>query len=176
MDRSFQHLPQPDPAWFCRPDGRDGSTGIHGLGHTTRVMVHAHEIADELRVSVLERESVLLAALWHDIGRTHDGADYYHGAKSAGKAVGLGLHAGVDARILELALHAITHHSGDERHGEKASRYLFDQEAALRVFRILKDADALDRVRLGDLDVSYLRFPSSQLRVERAWELLKSVP
>ena len=47
-----------------------------------------------------------------------------------------------------------------------------DPEAALRVFRVLKDADALDRVRLGDLDVSYLRFPESVQRVDRAWELL----
>jgi len=49
-------------------------------------------------------------------------------------------------------------------------------ESALRVFRLLKDADALDRVRLGDLDVNYLRFPVSHARVDRAWELLREIP
>ncbi len=42
--------------------------------------------------------------------------------------------------------------------------------------RVLKDADALDRVRLGryDLDVGQLRFPESVQRVDRAWELLEA--
>ena len=46
----------------------------------------------------------------------------------------------------------------------------------MRVFRALKDADALDRVRLGDLDTSYLRFASSLLRVDIAWQLLEEFP
>ena len=27
-------LPRPDPAWFVRPDGTDGSSGMHGVPHT----------------------------------------------------------------------------------------------------------------------------------------------
>lgn len=42
-------LSMPDAAWFLRPDGRDGSGTIHGIGHTHRVMIHAAELADELR-------------------------------------------------------------------------------------------------------------------------------
>ena len=170
-------LPTPDPAWFLRPDGEDGSAGIHGLMHTRRVMIHAAEIAAARRSPPSIRETVILAALWHDIGRTDDGRDYYHGAKSAGKVVGLGLHRGLPLPTVELALFAVTHHSGDEVHGERAAEdFLERSDAALLVFRILKDADGLDRVRLGDLDATRLRLPGSDRRVARAEELLRLYP
>ena len=169
-------LPAPDPRWFLRPDGRDGSPGIHGVGHTLRVLIHAVELGEALGIPPWEMEAVRAAALWHDIGRTDDGADYYHGAKSAGKVVGLGLHANVPPPVLEAALYAVTHHSGDEGHGERAAARLSDPDAALRIFRILKDADGLDRVRLGDLDLNQLRHPVSRMRVGRAEELLALLP
>jgi HD superfamily phosphodiesterase len=169
-------LPKPDPAWFLRPDGRDGSTGLHGVGHTLRVMFHAFELGHETAQAPWEREALTLAALWHDIGRTHDGVDYYHGAKSAGKVVGLGLHRDVAPRVLETALYAVTHHSGSEEHGERAAQSLPDPDGALRIFRALKDADGLDRVRLDDLDVEYLRLAAARERVDRAWDLLERIP
>jgi hypothetical protein len=140
------------------------------------VMFHAFELADETALAPSEREALTLAALWHDIGRTHDGVDYYHGAKSAGKVVGLGLHRAVDRRVLETALYAVTHHSGSEEHGERAAQSLPDPAGALRVFRALKDADGLDRVRFDGLDPAYLRLAASRARVDRAWELLALVP
>jgi len=164
-------------AWFDRPDGSNGADGIHGVAHTRRVWIHAQEIAEELELAEWEREALHYAALWHDIGRTHDGADYYHGAKSAGKVVGLGLHDEVEPWLLETVLHAVTHHCGSEPHGEAALKWLTDPDAGLRIFRVFKDADALDRVRLGshNLDVSFLRFEESRQRVGRAWKLLEQV-
>lgn len=50
-----------------------------------------------------------------------------------------------------------------------------DPEGFGNVFRVLKDADALDRVRLGGLDERFLRFPQSHGRIERAWELLEEI-
>jgi len=69
--------------WFARPDGSSGAGAIHGTGHTKRVRSHALAIADELEFSEWERQAIECAACWHDIGRTNDGSDYYHGAKSA---------------------------------------------------------------------------------------------
>ena len=167
-------LPAPDPAWFVRPDGEDGSQGIHGLMHTQRVLIHAAEIAAELEVGPRIREAVVRAALWHDIGRTDDGEDPGHGAKSAHRVIELGLHHGLPARVVELALLAVTHHSLDEELGIRAAEdFDADPGAALLVFRILKDADGLDRVRLADLDVTRLRLPGSGRRVARAEELLR---
>ncbi len=161
--------------WFVRPDGFDGSTGIHGVGHTRRVLVHACEIAGELGLCAWECEALELAACWHDIGRTHDGADHYHGAKSAVKVVGLGLQAGIEPAVLEVALFAVTHHCGDEAHAEQGTHWTINPAATRRVFRVLKDADGLDRVRLGDLDPAMLRHDISRERIDRAWELLHEV-
>jgi hypothetical protein len=145
--------------------------------HTRRVMIHAEEIATALGAEPRVREAAVLAALWHDIGRTDDGGDYYHGAKSAGKVVGLGLHRGLPPPVVELALLAVTHHSGGEEYGVRAAEeFPDDPDAALLVFRILKDADGLDRVRLGDLDVTRLRLPGSDRRVDRAEDLLRLHP
>jgi len=182
---------EPDPTWFVRPNGFDAAGTIHGLGHTRRVLVHAEALAEALGFSAWEREALTYAALWHDIGRTNDWADYFHGAKSAGKAVTLGLHRGIEPRIYETALYAVTHHCGDEGHGERAAAHVrflasrlgeaerweqVDPQAALRVFRALKDADGLDRVRLGDLDPERLRCPEAKARVDSAWELLREIP
>jgi HD superfamily phosphodiesterase len=173
---------RPRAKWFVRPDGFDASTTIHGMGHTRRVHIHSMALGETLGLVPGELEALSLAALWHDIGRTHDGADYYHGAKSAGKVVGLGLHEGVDPYVLDVALFAVTHHCGDEGHAERAARYLPDFESGWRIFEILKDADALDRVRLhrnygrlGGLDPSFLRFDESHNRIERALELLEEI-
>ena len=168
-------LPRPERAWFIRPDGYDASGPIHGVGHTRRVMIHAVEIAEAVGASPWEREAVIRATLWHDIGRTDDGADYYHGAKSAGKVVGLGLHRGLPPDIVEVALYAVTHHSGREDYGVSAAEDFPVPQSALLVFQILKDADALDRVRFHDLDVSRLRLEPSRLREPRAQELLTLV-
>lgn len=162
--------------WFIRPDGHDGFADIHGACHALRVATHAYEIAEEIGLAEDEHDAAHLAGLWHDIGRDHDGVDYYHGAKSAGKAVGLRLHLDTDPHVIELALFAMTHHCGDEGHAERAARHTTDPEATLRVFRLLKDADALDRVRLhSGLDPSYLRLQASHRHIDRAWELLEKI-
>jgi hypothetical protein len=175
LGASCAGLPMPDAAWFLRPDGRDGSGAIHGVGHTFRVMIHGFELAQELGVAAWEREAVVRAALWHDIGRTFDGGDHFHGGKSA--VVGLGLHAGLEPLVVETALHAATYHCVPDRYGEETARFLPGAAGALRVFQILKDADALDRVRFGSgrLDERQLRLAASRGRLERACELVRLV-
>lgn len=43
------------------------------------------------------------------------------------------------------------------------------------LYECFKDCDALDRVRLGDLDVSYLRKEESKERVALAHQLLTGI-
>ncbi len=168
-------LARPDPAWFIRSDGEDGSQDIHGVGHATRVTIHAVELATALGLPDWQVEAARLAGLWHDIGREHDGGDYFHGARSAGKVIGLGLHRGIALPILEVALLAVNFHNVEDRRGEDAARYATDPAAALAVFRVLKDADALDRVRFGlnRIDPKQLRLEVSHGRIVRAVELLR---
>lgn len=170
-----RELPRLSATWFTRPHGVDGSRGTHGIAHALRVYLHADAIAERLDLPTWQREAVRFAAMWHDIGRTDDEVDYYHGAKSAGKVVGMGLHAEVHHAIVDAALYAVTHHSGSELHAEKGAAWTHDPQAALVVFRVLKDADALDRVRLGDLNDRYLRLAPSRERVSVAYELLRQI-
>jgi hypothetical protein len=174
------NLPSPLPdiprEWFIRPNGHQAADTIHGVKHAMRVWIHAYELAEALGLAPWEREALHCAALWHDIGRTHDGPDYYHGGKSAGRVVGLGLHEPLGEFERETALFVVTHHSGSEEHAKRGVEWMPDPGSAWQVFRMLKDADALDRVRLGpfNLNPSLLRLPESHERITRAWELLEA--
>jgi hypothetical protein len=174
---AFDPLSYPlDPAWFERP------SGIHGVSHTRRVLVHAHEIAVARDLDSDWFDSLVLAAAWHDIGRTHDGREPEHGVGGAAKVLRLGLGAGVDRQILTRALFAVEWHCRPDRLAVERAASLApsghkpEVGTMLRVLWVLKDADGLDRVRIGDLDVTQLRYPVSQGLVERARHLLEEIP
>jgi HD superfamily phosphodiesterase len=146
--------PEVPDEWFSRPGSH-----LHGAGHTKRVHVHAQRLLEELRWSTADAGLVLCAALWHDIGRTGDGVEPDHGRLSAGRADDLGLTAALTPSDADIVRFAILRHSlpdrgapelaADVTAGEGRARRLAEPERALRVLWLLKDADALDRVRLG---------------------------
>ena len=151
--------------WFAFPDG------LHGVGHTQRVLAHAEALAAEIGLNLLEATAVRKAALWHDIGRVHDGPDWTHGMLSVTKVLERGLHDGITPAILDLAFFAMEHHSMWDRVGDARAAVRPDAAAAQRVLWVLKDADGLDRVRLGDLDPTQLRLVCSRARVDLAHDL-----
>jgi HD superfamily phosphodiesterase len=161
--------PQVPRAWFVR------SSRLHGAHHTQRVHINAQRLTSELRWSDADTRLVLSAALWHDIGRTNDGEDPRHGAQSAARVLELGLHEVLAADDADLVLFAITQHclsdegarqaaerqvagllaeprhaaaGRDDLRSADGARHLAEPERALRILWLLKDADALDRVRL----------------------------
>lgn len=164
-----ERAPAVSTRWFLRPERADG---IHGADHIRRVHVLADRLTTELGWHETARRRVLAAALWHDIGRTHDGEEPEHGARSAERAVVLGLAGKLDAADADAALFAVRLHSlADE------AAYPVAGETDLEILWLLKDADALDRVRLGrdDLDPSRLRFAHSHRLIgfaARLYELL----
>jgi HD superfamily phosphodiesterase len=148
--------------WFVRP------STLHGVSHTQRVHIHAQRLTGELGWAKPDAQLVLAAALWHDIGRTNDDDDPRHGAQSAARSVELGLPAALapadaDAVLFAIVWHCLSDEGAEEdarrRHG---ARRLAEPERALRILWLLKDADALDRVRLQPweaADPAQLRFP-----------------
>jgi len=157
------------PAWWFRRASR-----LHGESHTRRVHVHAQRLLERLRWDEADARLVLRAALWHDIGRETDGVEPPHGARGAARADELGLTAGLPPDDAALVRFAITRHSlsdgGAAAHAvelaaaEDRARRLAQPERALRVLWVLKDADALDRVRLGfgeRADPRQLRHPEA---------------
>jgi hypothetical protein len=164
-----------DPAWFAHP------SDIHGITHVRRVLIHAQAIATARDIDADWFESLVLAAAWHDIGRTHDGREPEHGPNSVARVRELGLDEGVHPHILARALFAIQWHSVPDHLAldHAASLPLAHRPepgTLVRVLWLLKDADGLDRVRINDLDPSQLRYEESARFVDRAWELYEQIP
>ncbi len=141
----------PTPQTFAR------HSSLHGQPHVSRVIVHSL-----LLLQARGFES-LAAPLWaaayiHDIGRRHDGRCNRHGRYALERLASLPqiratlIQGGVrDADWPGIEV-AVENHCCDEIPELHPHRTLT---------ALLKDADALDRVRLGDLEPRYLRFPES---------------
>ncbi|MBR3060302.1 MAG: hypothetical protein IKG89_06785 [Oscillospiraceae bacterium] len=140
---------------------------VHGLGHIERTMVHGAmcAMAEELD----EADTALLMDMcsYHDTGRESDWLDNAHGYRSSLKLAEL---TGRDGEDLKLMMAGVEAHSiGDKYMGDVIRKHApADPERGLRLARMLKDADALDRVRIRDLNPKYLRFGSSRGRVRFA--------
>jgi hypothetical protein len=135
---------------------------LHGQAHVARVMVHAFRL---IAVTGWTDETpALWAAVYlHDIARTHDGVCHRHGGDAMRK-----FEARPDVRALfaqggvtdldYAAIHtAVVHHC--------VPKELDRTHPHWRLTSLLKDADGLDRVRLGDLDPRFLRHPQSRAMV-----------
>ena len=148
----------------------DSASELHGRLHVARVMIHAFRL---IRATGNEElEIPLWAATYiHDLGRTHDGYCEEHGRWSVEKLrrspeIQRILMAGgmTRAHVAMVETAAIQHcllREQDPNHPH------------YRLTALLKDADALDRVRLGDLDPSYLRHPEAREMVGFAEELFR---
>lgn len=189
----------PDPgiaAWIARaphvpPEWFRHESRLHGVGHTQRVHIHAQRLAEALDWGEDDTHLAVRSAVLHDIGRRHDGPDPWHGASSATRAERLGLVDDLSRAEADLVLFAVKYHSrSDERAVARLDRWAerqgreddgeegLDPYRALRVLWLLKDADALDRVRLplGEgADPRLLRHPETIALMPFAEELFASL-
>jgi len=143
----------PPPSLFTH------ASTIHGQAHVSRVMVHAFRLIEA--TGWTEEAPRLWAAVYlHDLARMHDGVCYRHGGDAMKKFETLPrvrelfARGGVSDDDYPIIHTAVVHHS--------IPKELERDHAHWRLTSLLKDADALDRVRIGDLDPGYLR--NSQAR------------
>jgi hypothetical protein len=143
--------------YFLNPES------IHGVLHAKRVLLLAYIIGLYEELDDNDMEIVLNAAKYHDIGRTNDNYDEMHGILSFNKMLQLEL---VDKEMEDIHIlqFIMENHCIDDKKGlANLEKYpIEDKNRAIRLYQILKDADGLDRVRLGDLDINYLRLPISK--------------
>lgn len=105
----------------------------------------------------------------HDLARTHDGRCYVHGASAVTRfqqredLQALFTAAGIVGSDLPAIFTAVTAHSQPAELDRDHEHW--------HLTALLKDADGLDRVRLGDLDPRYLRWPESRDMVDFAHRL-----
>jgi len=140
----------------------------HGINHTYRVMYHVLNIGQKAGMNH-EVKTAFCAAFIHDMARLHDSYCTEHGPRAARLKLplfknsfqSLGLNHD-DLRAIKLAIsnHSIRHE-------------IFTGHKYYKTVALLKDADALDRVRIGEnnLKIQYLRIPESLHLVEFARQL-----
>ena len=150
------------PEHYTEPDG------IHGIYHVHRVLYLADRLAEHYSLTDQEKKLLGLACCYHDIGRVHNWEDDSHGKLSCEKIMKLKLleNHGLKEEEKELIMRLITGHCLADKVFEGNDRERF-------LFNILKDADGLDRVRIFDLDPSYLRLEKSRDLVDVAWCLFR---
>jgi len=150
--------------------------GIHGINHARRVLMLALILSFLNGLGQKDKDILVLAALYHDIGRTHNGRCTVHGEHSYKKMVKLNLVPAMEPHELILLKYIIENHCiEDDRAFKNAEQFHTDRHRAIELLKLLKDADNLDRVRLGDLDVRYLRTPYARQLVTVAEMLFQEI-
>ncbi len=145
---------------------------IHGVNHIERVLLFGGLIAMCNSCNEEDTKLLLTACSYHDIGRIDDSLDDDHGRRSSEKLPLVLTLPTEDMAIVQAAIYA--HSIDDSRMEDVISSFaITDKQKALNIAKMLKDADALDRVRVYDLDPNYLRFPCSKQYVDFAYKLYK---
>lgn len=135
---------------------------IHGIGHIYRTMIGCAMIAHLLQKP---REGLLAfcGAYIHDLARETDWEEPEHGAMAVVKHFEKFNHLwdkyGLTEEERIFVQKAVAQHSIKEQ--------MTPQDKGYDVMAILKDADALDRCRIGDLNPKWLRYEESRALIER---------
>ena len=138
--------------------------GLHNRNHTERVLTLALLLAEESDLSVPEKEILYRSVVYHDAGRTNDAVDPDHG------------WGGYIEYIKNFAMNdvvefLIVFHCKSDSVAKKfldSKELSMPEERVWLLYQILKDADALDRIRFGGLDTKYLRLKKSHELIEIA--------
>lgn len=140
---------------------------VHGLGHIERTMLHGAFCAMTEPLDLTDTALLLECCAYHDVGRMDDTLDYEHGHRSAARLAAL---TGRSGEELTMMMAAVDAHARPEKALESTlkSYHPANWGRCFRLAQLLKDADGLDRVRIWDLDVSYLRREESRRREDFA--------
>ncbi len=193
----------PKASWFTKE--RMAFDEIHGIGHHARVIIWTEAIAQKLiengktAEDDFNKDILRLTASVHDIRRRHNGFDKGHGFRVAAwveenfQEIGDDLSQD-DIPVIQfvLACHDVNINNNTLLQ-EMAEKFGLDEtrkDEAMFYLKVLKDADALERLRLAywfqrrhipltnklkkkiGLDVKYLNFDVSREMVPVARELI----
>jgi hypothetical protein len=151
----------------------DHKSSLHDINHTYRVMYHCLELGEATNLEIQARLA-FMAAFIHDMSRRHDGFCSAHGAWAAESKLPLFRklfrEAGAGEDEIKLIYSAVYNHSLPVE--------LVPNDPAAEITALLKDADALDRIRLGEdnLRPEYFRFRESHSLIEPARTLYYRCP
>lgn len=157
--------------WFFKPDG------IHGVLHTKRVLLHTIILSQMEDLDEKDRLLLSNTALWHDIGRTGDGVVNEHGLNSVEKMKILAIGQELLEEELSIIQYVIKNHciSDNTALDNIQKEPIQDKVRARRMLKLFKDADGLDRVRINDLAIDYLRTDSAKKLKNAAIEIFEEI-
>lgn len=152
-----------------------GEFDIHTQGHCERVLMHALRIGEARGLPDRALVALAHAAIFHDTRRKDNYLDVGHGGRAA--LYYREFCACHDIDFCPEAFNAVKFHDRDDDLGIRSIRRDGgdDADGWLEVYRCFKDADALDRLRLGTwcLDVNYLRTPEAKTMTDFAEHLVR---
>lgn len=161
--KEFQQIPiqllqefEPQRSWLMH------DSHLHGVDHMARVFILQELICQKLEAQgvTVNREAVRWAAMAHDVSRVDDGVDFDHGRRSA-QWIKNNFSDKLSSEMLDIVTYIVHWHVPPDNEAPMMTTEL----------QVLKDADALDRVRLGDLDPRYLRTDTASMLIGLAEEL-----
>lgn len=145
---------------------------VHGPGHIERTMLHGAFCAMTEPFCQTGTELLLECCAYHDTGRINDWVDDEHGFRAARKLEALTGRTGEELQMMKAAVDA--HSRSEAMLLPTLAKYgLADEPRALALAQLLKDSDGLDRVRIWDLNVHYLRREESKKREDFAQYLFE---
>lgn len=157
----------------------------HGIMHNERVSLFALYIALKQELDLIDLIILIEAAKYHDIGRENDFRDDYHGLRSANMIASI-TNEKLKQNDLNILASIVECHSYNDEYliDENKikiilNKYNIDEKKRfIKLARILKDADGLDRVRLSGekskLDENYLRTKEAKKLVKVAYKLFEN--
>lgn len=163
-------------------EGINEGLKAHGQRHIKDVVLFSGIIGQQVLSNPEDVKLLLLAAKYHDVGRTRDGHEEH--AESSAIVTKEKLKDVCSKDELAIITTAIEYHEMDRKdpHSDEMFKYVAtkngvsaDQlDRAKVISEILKDADALDRTRFinrARLNASYLQFPISRQLIKFSAQL-----
>ena len=153
----------------------DDGIDIHTEGHCERVLLLALKIGEKRQLLLRSMIALCHASIFHDTRRKDNYLDRGHGDRAADYYKEFCEKSSM--KFLPEVFAAIKYHDRNDEEGEEYIRReapADEMEGWLEVYRDFKDADALDRFRLGPwgLNESFLRTEQSRELVDFARELV----
>ncbi|TWE09182.1 hypothetical protein FB550_1011214 [Neobacillus bataviensis] len=142
--------------------------------HCARVLLLALLIGNQKVLSEEEMDTLGMAAVFHDSRRLDDGIDKGHGGRAA--EYYKDYCRAHDLPYDEKTYYITYYHDQDDSLGlSEIAKFPSLSERAVLLYQIFKDADALDRFRLGPdaLNVNFLRTEEAYGLVDFAKYLLQ---
>lgn len=126
---------------------------VHGIDHTSRVVLFAEMLSMLDNLSPHEKNLVIVAAQLHDIGREDDGKNFDHGLASKYKIEQMGLLKNFDERDRDIIEFAIESHSLEPAQIQEKLKSIprKDRQDYQKILDYLQDADKLDRTRIANI-------------------------